>query len=198
MMLSSSGQHNEASRCRTLGVSAYLTKPIPAADLHDAICRVLRPMLAPQPVARPTVAPESGVAVRPLRILLVEDNVVNQRVALGLLKKGGHEVTVANNGLQALAALEGRIFDVVLMDLQMPEMGGLEATAVIRSREAGTGQHLRIVAMTAHAMTGDRELCLASGMDAYISKPIDRTRLFALLEEEAAIISAGAAQAHPA
>ena len=115
-----------------------------------------------------------------------EDNVVNQRVAVGLLTKRGHDVTVANNGLEALAALERGAFDVVLMDVQMPEMGGLEATAAIRQRERDTGGHMRIVAMTAHAMNGDRERCLAAGMDGYLSKPIDPAMLYATLEHEAA------------
>ena len=110
---------------------------------------------------------------RALNVLLAEDNIVNQRVAVGLLAKRGHAVTVANNGLEALAELERGTFDVVLMDVQMPEMGGLEATAAIRKRERVNGGHIRIVAMTAHAMNGDRERCLAAGMDGYLSKPIE-------------------------
>jgi two-component system sensor histidine kinase/response regulator len=121
--------------------------------------------------------------VRPAKVLLAEDNIVNQRVALGLLTRRGHAVTVANNGREALAAVERETFDLVLMDVQMPEMGGLEATAAIRQREQRTGGHLRIVAMTAHVMTGDRERCLAAGMDGYLSKPIDRQMLFAVVEQ---------------
>jgi two-component system, sensor histidine kinase and response regulator len=185
MMLSSSGQYNEAARCRALRVSACLTKPIHASDLHDAICRVLNPASSAPAVSGPTAPVPIGPAARPLRILLAEDNVVNQRVAVGLLRKRGHETVVAGTGVEALAALERQTFDVVLMDLQMPEMGGLEATAMIRQREAGTDRHMRIVAMTAHAMTGDRELCLAAGMDAYLSKPIDPGRLYTMLEDDA-------------
>ena len=125
----------------------------------------------------------AGKPARSCHILLAEDNVVNQRVAVGLLSNRGHRVTVAVNGLEALAALERDVFDVVLMDVQMPEMGGFEATAEIRRREAVRGSRIRIVAMTAHAMQGDRERCLAAGMDDYLSKPIDPVRLFAAVED---------------
>jgi two-component system sensor histidine kinase/response regulator len=121
--------------------------------------------------------------VRSRKVLLVEDNAVNQRVAVGLITRRGHRVTVANNGREALTALdENEPFDLVLMDVQMPDMDGLEATTRIRERERQTGGHLRIVAMTAHAMKGDRERFLASGMDAYLPKPIDPPALFDLIE----------------
>ncbi len=117
------------------------------------------------------------------KVLLVEDNLTNQRVAVGLLTRRGHRVTVANNGREALTALDAPgWFDVVLMDVQMPEMDGLEATRRIREREQGTDAHLRIIAMTAHAMKGDRERFLASGMDAYLTKPVDPPALFDLIE----------------
>ena len=184
MMLSSSGEYGNASRCRELGISAYLTKPVKQSDLFDAMCRLVEgSMPAQADVAAPPPLP-AATAARRLRILLAEDNVVNQRVAVGLLTRRGHQVTVANNGLEALAALERQSFDVVLMDVQMPEMGGFEASAAIRSRERETGGHLRIVAMTAHAMSGDRERCLAAGMDGYLPKPIDPPLLFATIEEE--------------
>jgi CheY-like chemotaxis protein len=121
-----------------------------------------------------------------MRILLVEDNVVNQRVAIGLLTRRGHDVTLAQHGQEALDILEQQAFDVVLMDVQMPVMGGLEATAAIRARERTTGAHLRIIAMTAHAMSGDRDRCLAGGMDGYLTKPIDPRMLFAVIEQEPA------------
>jgi CheY-like chemotaxis protein len=184
MMLTSDGHYGDASRCRELGIAAYLTKPVRQADLFDAICRVVdgRPQAgAVQPA--PALV---GLPVRALDVLLAEDNVVNQRVAVGLLAKRGHRVQVAANGREALEAIERQRFDVVLMDVQMPEMGGLEATAQIRAREREGGQHLRIVAMTAHAMAGDRERCLAAGMDNYLAKPIDPRSLFAVVEDAAA------------
>jgi len=121
--------------------------------------------------------------VRALRILLVEDNPVNQKVASRLLEREGHTVTVAPDGRVAVALAGDAAFDVVLMDVQMPEMDGLEATAVIRAGERhGRRPRLPIVAMTAHAMAGDRERCLAAGMDAYVSKPVRRAELLAVLD----------------
>ena len=118
-----------------------------------------------------------------MHILLAEDNVVNQRVALRILEKRGHRVVVANTGVEALKALDQRDFDAVLMDVQMPEMGGFEATRKIRERERGGSVHIPIIAMTAHAMTGDRERCLEAGMDDYISKPIRAAALIELLDK---------------
>ena len=197
MMLSSSGDHAETGRCRDLGVSAYLTKPIQAANLHDAICRVLaRPSISPAEGTSPRRV--TGQAARALRVLLAEDNIVNQRVAVGLLTKRGHSVTVTSNGIEAVAALERDAFDVVLMDIQMPEMGGFEATAEIRTRERQSGGHTRIVAMTAHAMNGDRERCLSAGMDGYLSKPIDPVMLYAAVEHESAAVASSDAIDDPA
>jgi signal transduction histidine kinase/CheY-like chemotaxis protein len=181
MMLTSAGQYGDAARCRELGIAAYLTKPIRAASLFDALVHVLG-QSAPEPAGAPLPAIAPSGPVSRLRVLLAEDNAVNQRVATGLLTRRGHDVVVAQNGREALEAVERASFDVVLMDVQMPEMGGFEATAAIRARESRTGGHLRIVAMTAHAMIGDRERCLAAGMDDYLSKPINRERLFAIVE----------------
>jgi signal transduction histidine kinase/CheY-like chemotaxis protein len=180
MMLTSSGQYGDAARCRELGVGTYLTKPIKQADLLEAIYRALDRQSAESKI-QPIAAGDSSPAQR-LNVLVAEDNPVNQRVAVGLLGKRGHTVTVANNGREAIEALERERFDVVLMDVQMPEMGGLEATAVIRDRERRVGGHTRIVAMTAHAMKGDRDRCLAAGMDGYLSKPVDPKALFAAIE----------------
>jgi PAS domain S-box-containing protein len=190
MMLTSAGQYGDAARCRELNISAYLTKPIKQANLLEAICRVLEHGAATAPVVRSPLAVPGATRVK---VLLAEDNLVNRRVAVGLLTKRGHDVTVAGNGIEALAAFDREHFDVVLMDVQMPEMGGVEATAIIREREQRTGQHMRIVALTAHAMTGDRERYLAAGMDGYLAKPIDRLELFAAVESGLAT-----AQAPPA
>ena len=117
-----------------------------------------------------------------MKILLAEDNAINQKLALRLLEKRGHSVVIANNGKEALARLDEDIFDLILMDIQMPEIDGLEATAIIREREKRKGGHLPIVAMTAHAMKGDKERCLEAGMDDYVSKPIKPAELFAAIE----------------
>jgi len=184
MMLSSAGQLGDADRCRQLGVYTYLTKPIKQSDLFDAILTTLAAAPAsetPAAKGRGAGATESSVAVPatpPLRILLAEDNAVNQRVAVRLLEKRGHSVAVAGNGSEALTRLERETFDLVLMDVQMPVMDGLEATAAIRAREAGTGARTPIIAMTAHAMRGDRERCLEAGMDEYVAKPVQPAELF--------------------
>ncbi len=197
MMLTSSGQYGDAGRCRELGIAAYLTKPVEAASLYDAICRVLETgvkRVRPDPAAMPASTPASSG----LKVLLTEDNIVNQRVAVGLLNRRGHDVTVANNGLEALAALERETFDLVLMDIQMPEMGGLEATVEIRRREQESGAPpIRIVAMTAHAMAGDRERCIQGGMDGYLSKPIDPATLFATVEDPSSDHRAASSAAQP-
>jgi len=184
MMLSSSGLEGDVARCRALGIAAYLTKPINANDLLEAMTRTVDGVA----VATTTLAKPAATGVAParlIRVLVAEDNVVNQRVALGLLTRRGHTVTVVGNGLEALDALERDAYDLVLMDVQMPVMSGLEATAAIRARERQTGGHARIVAMTAHAMNGDRERCVAAGMDGYLSKPLDPRMLFAIAEGDA-------------
>ncbi len=154
MMLSSSGKYGDAARCRAMGIAAYLTKPVNQSDLLDSISRVIdgRPRESEE---KPAAVPRPG-AERLRRILLAEDTVENQRVAQGLLTRRGHTVTVVNNGREAMEALDAGDFDLVLMDVQMPEMGGLETTAAIRTLERETGAHMRIFAMTAHAMNGDR------------------------------------------
>jgi CheY-like chemotaxis protein len=193
MMLTSGGQYGDAARCRELGVTAYLTKPVKQSDLFDAICLALGRMPARPARPAPAPAPHGSAATTVLRILLAEDNVVNQRVAVGLLKKRGHQVAVVSTGLEALAAMETARFDLVLMDVQMPEMGGLEATAAIRAREQGTGRHTRIVAMTAHAMAGDRDRCAAAGMDGYLTKPLVPADLFEIVEGRDGVSAADAA-----
>jgi two-component system, sensor histidine kinase and response regulator len=182
MMLSSADRRDNAARCRDLGVTTYLTKPIKRAELLNAILTaVAGPGDEKQRVATGTRG-TLGTSERRLSLLLTEDNVVNQKLAVRLLEKRGHSVVVAGNGREALEALERQAFDVVLMDVQMPEMDGFEATAAIRAREKVTGSHVPIVAMTAHARKGDRERCLDVGMDGYISKPLQPSELFEAVE----------------
>jgi len=185
MMLTSAGHLGDAARCRELGISAYLVKPIRQADLLAGICQVLNESskkevekLAAQLVTRHTLQADRNR----LNILLAEDNIVNQTLAMRLLEKRGYKVTVAANGRDALNAFERGSFDAILMDVQMPEMDGFEATAAIREKERSGGGHIPIIAMTAHAMKGDQERCLAAGMDGYISKPIRTSEMFATIE----------------
>jgi PAS domain S-box-containing protein len=188
MMLTSAGHRGDAARCQELGVAAYLLKPIRQSELREAIARVLG--AKEQEGAIPLITRYSLQDARDpatsLRVLLAEDNAVNQRLTVRLLEKRGHKVVVAGNGREALEALEKERFDLVLMDVQMPEMDGLAATVAIREKENGTNTHLPVVALTAHAMKGDRERCLAAGMDGYLSKPIRPPELDAILETYAA------------
>jgi signal transduction histidine kinase/CheY-like chemotaxis protein len=179
MMLTSGEQRGDIRRCRELGVSAYLTKPVRRGELRSAIGIALNGysrVVTNQTVELPRLAGSAN-------ILLAEDNAVNQRVATRILEKDGHRVTVVTNGRETLEALDQVEFDLVLMDVQMPEMDGLEATAAIRRKEKRTGAHIPIVAMTAHAMNGDRERCLAAGMDDYISKPIRGKALLEIIQK---------------
>ncbi|MHC4470767.1 MAG: response regulator [Planctomycetota bacterium] len=177
MMLTSGGRPDDVARCEELGVAAYLKKPVKQAELFDAILAALG-IEALEVEARATAAAESPERLPPLKILLAEDSVINQKLASALLEREGHTVAVAEDGLKALAALESAEFDLVLMDVQMPRMDGLEATRAIREREHETGGRLPIIAITAHALKGDRERCLKAGMDGYVSKPIHARKLF--------------------
>ena len=192
MMLSSGARPGDRARCFELGISAYLPKPVKQSDLMDTIVGVFasRPSAPkePRPGAR---EPKRG---RALRVLVAEDNRVNQQVAVGMLERAGHEAAVAGNGREVLALLERGTFDVVLMDVQMPELDGLETTAAIRERERARGGHLPIVALTAHAMKGDAERCLAAGMDAYLPKPLQPRELAGTI---AKVVPSAAGQAGP-
>ena len=181
MMLTSGGQRGDAARCRELGLAGYLTKPVGQGELLDAVLRVAGSKGStekPAVVTRHSLREER----RPLRILLAEDNLVNQTLASRLLEKHGHNVVTTGNGREALERLENESFDLVLMDVQMPEIDGFEATATIRKKEETTGTHLPVVAMTAHAMQGDKERCLAAGMDGYVSKPVNAKELLAVVQ----------------
>ncbi len=180
LLLSSADRPGDVARCRELGVGRHLSKPVKPSDFLEA----LQSLIAPDLPSREPAGRESDVmprTARPLRVLLAEDNLVNQKLAVRLLEKEGHAVTVVGDGRAALDAIAGADFDVVLMDVQMPVMGGFEATAALRERERGSGRHLPVVATTAHAMKGDREQCEAAGMDAYVSKPIQPRELFRVL-----------------
>ena len=176
MLLSSAGELADGARCRALGVDSYVTKPLYQAELKAAILRSVESM-----------DDRAAVSGSALDVLLVEDNPINRRVAVRLLEKHGHTVVTANNGREALEVLERLDWTVglILMDVQMPEMDGYQATAAIRHREKSTGSHLPIVAMTAHALDRDRERCLAAGMDAYLSKPIQTDKLYELVDRMA-------------
>jgi signal transduction histidine kinase/DNA-binding response OmpR family regulator len=184
MMLTSAGHRGDAARCQELGVAAYLMKPIRQSELREAIARVLGARQQKGAIALITrySLHDAREPSASLRILLAEDNPVNQRLASRLLEKRGHSVVVAGNGCDALGALEKGSFDLVFMDVQMPVMDGFEATAAIRKKEGASGVHLPVVALTAHAMKGDREKCLAGGMDGYLSKPIRPQELDEILK----------------
>ena len=185
VMLTSAGRPGDAARCREVGVAAYLPKPIRRADLRSAILSAMGLGSAAQNGPALVTRHSLREALHTGRILLVEDNRVNQLIATRLLEKRGYTVVLANNGQEALAILEHAAFSgfaCVLMDIQMPEMDGFACTAVIREREQVTRVHLPIVAMTAHAMNGDEARCLAAGMDAYLSKPIQADVLFDLVD----------------
>ena len=189
MMLTSAGHRGDAERCKQLGISAYLLKPIRQTELRQAIARVLG--AHEQHGAIPLITRFSLHDARDsseiLRILVAEDNPVNQRLITRLLEKRGHRVVIAPNGQHAVQALEKEPFDLVFMDVQMPEMDGVEATGMIRQKETATGEHLPIIALTAHAMKGDEEKCLAAGMDGYLSKPIRPQELDKVLDRYIAL-----------
>jgi signal transduction histidine kinase/CheY-like chemotaxis protein len=185
VMLTSSGQRGDAARCRELGVAAYLTKPVTQSNLFDAIVKALNPAATGTNAATPQLVTQHTLREdkRSLRVLLAEDNNVNRLLASTLLRKRGHTVDIVGNGREAIAALAAKHFEVILMDVQMPEMDGFEATAAIRDHERGSGQHVPIIAMTAHAMKGDRQRCIDGGMDGYVAKPITAKELFKAIDE---------------
>jgi signal transduction histidine kinase/DNA-binding response OmpR family regulator len=189
MMLTSGGQRGDARRCEELGIAAYLLKPIRQSELREAIARVLsahQSRVAEPMITRYSLR-EQIQEGKTLTVLLAEDNLVNQKLASRLLEKRNHTVTIVSNGKEALAALEKNRYDLVLMDVQMPEMDGFAATTILREREQATGNHQPVVAMTALAMSGDKERCFTAGMDGYLSKPIRPQELDQVLDSYLAL-----------
>jgi CheY-like chemotaxis protein len=178
MMLSSAMPTGAAGRCGELGVASMLTKPVTQSDLLDAILIAID-RNSPMPI--PAEKPRPPAIASGLRILIAEDNAINRAVVTGILEKRGHSLVHAVNGVEAVAAMAREPFDLVFLDVQMPEMDGFEATRHIREQEQTTGRHTPIVAMTAHAMAGDRERCLRAGMDHYLSKPLQKEELLKLI-----------------
>ncbi len=185
ILLTSAGYRGDGARCRELGVKGYLTKPVKRSDLLDAINAVVGSKSRVEANSTLVTVHSLREDRGRLRILLVEDNRTNQVLAMRLLEKRGHEVAVAGNGVEALETLETQTFDLVLMDVQMPGMDGLQATQAIRKDERKSGKHIPIIAMTAHAMVGDMERCLEAGMDDYITKPIRPQQLVEIMERYA-------------
>jgi two-component system sensor histidine kinase/response regulator len=196
MMLTSGGQRGDAQRCGELGIAAYLLKPIRQSELREAVARVLSAHESKnvEPVITRYSLREMAQEGKSLKILLAEDNLVNQKLASRLLEKRNHTVTIVCNGKEALVALEKGHFDLVLMDIQMPEMGGFEATRILRQFEKTNGKHQPVVAMTALAMNGDKERCIEAGMDGYLSKPIRPQELDEVLDRHVALKDAWPAQ----
>jgi signal transduction histidine kinase/DNA-binding response OmpR family regulator len=190
MMLTSGEQRGDAARCRELGVAAYLVKPIRRAELCVAIVNALARRSEPNPGipqtgnwARPSVAEHHTPSRAKIRILLAEDNAVNRRVVCRVLEKAGYDVVAVGDGKEALKKLRAGTFDLVLMDIQMPDMDGFEATRTIRLEEKQTSAHIPIIALTAHALSSDREHCLEAGADDYVTKPINARSFLNLVEK---------------
>ena len=180
MMLTSADRPGDLARCRALGIAAYLRKPIKQSELLNAVQAALGRLAEPETAPARLGVPPPG-ARRGLRILVVEDNEFNQELAVNLLKKWGHAAVLAGDGKAALAAWEREPFELILMDVQMPDLDGFAVTRAIRAKERAADAHVPIIALTAHAMKGDRERCLAAGMDAYASKPIRAAELFEVI-----------------
>jgi len=181
MMLTSGDHPGDIARCEQLGITSYLMKPVKQSELLDAVMLAMG-VTALEDQDSVAIVSDRPDRLRALRVLLAEDSLVNQKLAVALLERLGHTVVVANNGREAVAAWQSQDFDLVLMDVQMPEMDGFEATGTIRDKEKVTGGHVPIIAMTAHALKEDRERCLQAGMDEYVAKPIRARQLFDAME----------------
>ncbi|MGA8145799.1 MAG: response regulator [Candidatus Acidiferrales bacterium] len=197
LILSSGAQQGERERCRKLGIAGYVAKPVQPTELLDAILTALS-VSASEPGRKEEAVPGPNDERQGMKVLLAEDNAVNRTLAKRLLEKHGHTVVVVENGREALEALARETVDLVLMDVQMPEMDGLEATAAIREREKATGGRIPIIALTAHAMKGDREKCLAAGVDDYLTKPIRTAELFEAIDRLRNVETGASSAAIPA
>ncbi len=197
MMLSSSGFRGDSTRCRDLGLAAYLTKPVKQSLLLDAVMMSLGDK--DDAAGQGTLITRHSIAQNRSRyqILLAEDNIINQKLAVKILENRGHKVTVVENGEEAVSTLEKGAYDLVLMDVQMPKMDGFQATQEIRRREVASKTHQPIIAMTAHAMVGDKEKCLQAGMDGYISKPLKPLDLLRSIDEMMALYRPGEKEGEP-
>ncbi|HET6841926.1 MAG TPA: response regulator, partial [Candidatus Angelobacter sp.] len=196
LMLTSGGSSGDAVRSRELNISGYVSKPVLEAELLSAIRAAVGAEVSDKLAASAMSSVGNSNGRRRMRLLLVEDNRVNQVLAVRILEKQGHHVSIAGNGREALAILKSNTFDLVLMDIEMPEMDGLEATRTIRKNEATGDKHLPIIAMTAHAMSGDRDKYLKAGMDDYISKPIHAEHLLEMIERLCAPEESGQREIH--
>jgi len=192
VMLTSGGQPGDAARCRQMGISAYMSKPVSMGVLREVVERALAAERDAAPFTASGTRPRPSALItrhslaeaqRSLHVLLAEDNAVNQVLAASLLKKHGHRVSIAADGLEALELIEREQFDLVLMDVHMPRLGGYDAARRIRAAEREAGGHLPIIALTAQAMKGDRERCLEAGMDGYVTKPLKIAELFTAMHE---------------
>jgi signal transduction histidine kinase/HPt (histidine-containing phosphotransfer) domain-containing protein len=191
VLLTSSNRSSDIERCERLGVDAYLMKPVNQSELFDTLAGVLKCAVIEAAGEAPLITTSEPTG---LKILLAEDSLYNQKLAVSLLERRGHTVTVAGNGAEAVALVQSQSFDLVLMDVQMPEVDGMEATRLIREGERASGRRVPIVAMTAQAMKGDRERCLESGMDDYLSKPVRAAQLYGMI---ASVLSRSAAAGLP-
>jgi CheY-like chemotaxis protein len=191
LLLSSAGRRFDFALFREARIAAYLTKPVGQSELLDAVARALQPR---EVDCGPAAESQPEPGARSLTVLLAEDNTVNQRLVARLLEKRGHTVEIACNGREAVEKSWRGAFDVVLMDVQMPELNGYDATRSIREREKRLGIRVPIIALTAHALNDDRERCLDAGMDAFVSKPIESSELFAALKR---VVAEGSARIHP-
>jgi CheY-like chemotaxis protein len=192
MMLTSDRLPESLARCEQIGVHEYLVKPIGKWELFEALQRLAERPPRPEGSSGPDAA--FPVPSRKLHVLVAEDSPVNQKLAAALVQKLGHEVVLANNGQEALSAWESQPFDLILMDIQMPEMDGLEATRKIRQKEQQRGTHVPIIAVTAHVLPEDREKCLQAGMDEYLGKPVNAKALAKVMEAVAETLSSPGSQ----